>query len=179
MGDPVRGVRECGAGGAWVTVLSWLYSSDSVRPLLDLPDCSRASEESNNFASVVGNRGRRTGICGRGCGPWHSGAGSRKREQTSRVDHISDLSDLMHAILAVGVLVMLAGERINWAKSATGFLWRTWLFLYILPWWLVAARRAEIADPDGKLGSKIENYLPTGSKQFSSCLRHENGARPN
>lgn len=54
---------------------------------------------------------------------------------------------LMHAILAVGVLVMLAGGRINWANCATGFLWRTWLFLYILPWWFVVARRAEIADP--------------------------------
>jgi hypothetical protein len=64
---------------------------------------------------------------------------------------------LIHAILAVGVLVMLAGDRINWANCATGFLWRTWLFLYILPWWLVAARRAEIADPDAQLGSKIEN----------------------
>ena len=50
---------------------------------------------------------------------------------------------LMHALLAVGVLVMLAGDRIKWANCATGFLWRTWLFLYILPWWLVAARRAE------------------------------------
>jgi hypothetical protein len=55
---------------------------------------------------------------------------------------------LMHAILAVGVLVMLAGDRINWAHCATGFLWRTWLFLYILPWWLAAARSAEIPHPD-------------------------------
>jgi hypothetical protein len=53
---------------------------------------------------------------------------------------------LVHAILAVGVLVMVAGDRINWASCATGFLWRTWLFLYILPWWFVV-RRAEIADP--------------------------------
>ena len=45
---------------------------------------------------------------------------------------------LMHAILAVGVLVMVGGDRINWANCATGFLWRTWLFLYILPWWLAA-----------------------------------------
>jgi hypothetical protein len=43
---------------------------------------------------------------------------------------------------------MLAGDRINWA---TGFLWRTWLFLYILPWWFAAARRAENTDLDAKL----------------------------
>ena len=47
----------------------------------------------------------------------------------------------MHAILAVVVVVILAGDRITWANCATGFLWRTWLFLYILPWWLAAAGR--------------------------------------
>ena len=49
-----------------------------------------------------------------------------------------------HALLAVGAVVMLAGDRIAWANCATGFLWRTWLLLYILPWWLAAARRPEI-----------------------------------
>ena len=53
----------------------------------------------------------------------------------------------MHALLAVGVVVMLAGDRIKWANCATGFLWRTWLLLYILPWWLAAARRAEDSSP--------------------------------
>src|SRR5262252_8586918 len=53
----------------------------------------------------------------------------------------------LHAPLVVGVLVMLAGDRIKWANCATGFLWRAWLFLYILPWWLAAARRPEIAGP--------------------------------
>jgi hypothetical protein len=52
----------------------------------------------------------------------------------------------LHALLAVGVLVMLAGDRINWANCATGFIWRTWLLLYILPWWLAAAG---LADSDG------------------------------
>ena len=45
-----------------------------------------------------------------------------------------------HGIIAVGVLVMLAGDRVNWANCATGFLWRTWLGLYILPWWIAALR---------------------------------------
>lgn len=50
---------------------------------------------------------------------------------------------LTHGIIAVAVLVMLAGDRITWASCATGFLWRTWLALYILPWWIAALR------PDG------------------------------
>ena len=54
---------------------------------------------------------------------------------------------LIHTILAMGVVVMLAGDRINWANCATGFLWRTWLLLYALPWWLAAARSAEIPHP--------------------------------
>jgi len=52
----------------------------------------------------------------------------KQAEQTTyRIDR-----GLIHAILAVGVLVRLASDRINWAKGATGFLWRTWLLLYIL-----------------------------------------------
>lgn len=58
---------------------------------------------------------------------------------------------LMHTLLAVSVLVMLGGDRIKWANCATGFLWRTWLLLYILPWWLATKHRAELADPDGDL----------------------------
>ena len=53
-----------------------------------------------------------------------------------------------HALLALGVVIMLAGDRIKWVNCATGFLWRTWLLLYILPWWLVIARRAKLAQPD-------------------------------
>lgn len=45
-----------------------------------------------------------------------------------------------HALILVAGLVMLAGDRIIWANCATGFLWRAWLGLYILPWWLVAMR---------------------------------------
>lgn len=49
-----------------------------------------------------------------------------------------------HAIIVVGVLVMLAGDRITWSNCATGFLWRAWLGLYILPWWLIAIRSRDI-----------------------------------
>jgi hypothetical protein len=50
-----------------------------------------------------------------------------------------------HGLIAVALLVMLAGDRITWVNCATGFLWRTWLALYILPWWLVALRSHEVA----------------------------------
>ena len=63
----------------------------------------------------------------------------------------------LHAILFVGVLVMLAGDRIKWANCATGFLWRTWLFLYILPWWLGAAGRPGIAGPMRRSSNKIDH----------------------
>jgi hypothetical protein len=52
-----------------------------------------------------------------------------------------------HVIIAVAMVVMLAGDRIVWVNCSTGFLWRTWLLLYILPWWLAAARRSEIYPP--------------------------------
>jgi hypothetical protein len=63
----------------------------------------------------------------------------------------------LHAILFVCVLVMLAGDRIKWANCATGFLWRTWLFLYMLPWWLAAAGSPEIVDPMRSSISEIDH----------------------
>ena len=63
----------------------------------------------------------------------------RAEETTYRIYRV-----LTHAIIAVGVLVMIAGDRIVWANCATGFLWRTWLFLYILPWWVAAISAVEI-----------------------------------
>ena len=64
------------------------------------------------------------------------GVDKRAEDVTYRVYRI-----LTHGIIAVAVLVMLAGSRITWTNCATGFLWRTWLGLYILPWWLAALRR--------------------------------------
>jgi hypothetical protein len=46
---------------------------------------------------------------------------------------------LLHALLVIGVLVMVAGGHVKWGSCATGFLWRAWLALYILPWWLACA----------------------------------------
>lgn len=51
-----------------------------------------------------------------------------------------------HALILVAGLVMLAGDRITWANCATGFLWRGWLGLYILPWW-IAMRPRKIGVP--------------------------------
>jgi hypothetical protein len=47
---------------------------------------------------------------------------------------------LTHGLMAVAVLVMVAGDSITWINCATGFLWRSWLGLYILPWWFAAMR---------------------------------------
>jgi len=77
----------------------------------------------------------------------------KKAERTAYRIYRSSL----HALFVVGVVVMLAGDRIKWANCATGFLWRTWLFLYILPWWLAAAGRGEIADPMRSSSHKIDH----------------------
>jgi hypothetical protein len=47
---------------------------------------------------------------------------------------------LNHGILAMGVVVMLFGDRIIWLNCVTGFMWRTWLLVYCLPWWFTALR---------------------------------------
>jgi hypothetical protein len=47
---------------------------------------------------------------------------------------------LNNGILALSVVVMLFGDRIIWLNCVTGFMWRTWLLVYCLPWWFTALR---------------------------------------
>lgn len=60
-------------------------------------------------------------------------------DATYRVNRIA-----VHGMIVMGMVVMLAGDRIRWANCATGFLWRAWLGLYILPWWLLAVRSRKV-----------------------------------
>lgn len=46
---------------------------------------------------------------------------------------------LIHSLLVICVIVMLLGDRIVWINCATGFAWRTWLLLYLLPAWFAAS----------------------------------------
>jgi hypothetical protein len=45
---------------------------------------------------------------------------------------------LLHEILVACVVFMYGGDRIVWVNCATGFAWRIWLLLYMLPIWLTA-----------------------------------------
>jgi hypothetical protein len=45
---------------------------------------------------------------------------------------------LIHGILVGGFAGIVAGDHIHWARCATGFAWRVWLLLYMLPAWLTA-----------------------------------------
>jgi hypothetical protein len=50
---------------------------------------------------------------------------------------------LMHGILALLVVFLLVGDRIVWSNCLTGFAWRAWLLLYVLPAWFTALRSAQ------------------------------------
>ena len=115
-------------------VLSWIFpvGAGLVRNPTGLPQWWGTVDVALAFVVAVGA----LGIQGLG-----HGNVDKQAERTAYRIYRSSL----HALLVVGVLVMLAGDRIKWANCATGFLWRTWLFLYILPWWLAAAGRPEIA----------------------------------
>lgn len=54
---------------------------------------------------------------------------------------------LIHGILAMLVIFFLSGDRIIWINCITGFAWRAWLLLYVLPGWFTALRDA--AHPSG------------------------------
>jgi Ca2+/Na+ antiporter len=47
---------------------------------------------------------------------------------------------LLHGILALVVVFFLFDGRIAWINCITGFAWRAWLLLYVLPYWLTAMR---------------------------------------
>jgi hypothetical protein len=45
---------------------------------------------------------------------------------------------LIHVIFAMFLVFFLFGDRIVWSQCLTGFAWRYWLLLYVLPSWLGA-----------------------------------------
>ena len=47
---------------------------------------------------------------------------------------------LTHGIMAMCIVFFLFGDRITWINCLTGFAWRAWLLLYILPAWFTAVR---------------------------------------
>jgi hypothetical protein len=55
---------------------------------------------------------------------------------------------LIWAVFAVLLLFFLAGDRIVWPNCLTGFAWRYWLLLYILPEWFTALRARTSPPPD-------------------------------
>jgi len=128
--------RAIALAAAVLFVLSWIFpvAAGLVRNPTSLPKWWGTVDVALAFVVAVGA----LGIPGLG----HGNLDKEVEQTTYRIYRRS-----LHALLVVGVVVMLAGDHINWANCATGFLWRTWLFLYILPWWLAAARRPEIADP--------------------------------
>ena len=128
--------RHIAITAAILFVLSWIFpvGAGLMKNPTSLPRWWGTADVALAFVVAVGA----LGIPGLGQGNMNQQA-----EQTTYRIYRGSL----HAILVVGVVVMLAGNRIKWANCATGFLWRTWLFLYILPWWLAARGRPEIAGP--------------------------------
>ena len=111
-------------------VLSWIFpvAAGLVRNPTNLPKWWGTVDVALAFVVAVG-----------ACvipGLAHGNMDKQAEQTTYRIYRTS-----LHAILVVGVVVIVAGDLIAWANCATGFLWRTWLFLYILPWWFAAAGR--------------------------------------
>jgi hypothetical protein len=55
--------------------------------------------------------------------------------QTYRVYRV-----LIHSIFALILIFFLFGDHIAWNRCLTGFAWRGWLLLYVLPAWIAAYR---------------------------------------
>ncbi|HLH17860.1 MAG TPA: hypothetical protein VKX45_11595 [Bryobacteraceae bacterium] len=110
-------------------LISWVFPAAAglAKDTSVLPRWWGAADVTLAFAVAIGGFGV----------PVLAGPVDRKAEESAyRFYRIA-----LHGLMAAGVLVMVAGGRIVWAQCATGFLWRSWLGLYILPWWLAAVGR--------------------------------------
>ena len=138
--------RTIALTAAILFVLSWAFPVDAglVRNPTSLPQWWGTVDVALAFVVAVG------ALIIQGLS--HGNVDQQAERTTYRIYRSS-----LHALLFVGALVMLAGDRMKWANCATGFLWRTWLFLYVLPWWLAAAGRPEIADPMRSSSDKIDH----------------------
>lgn len=47
---------------------------------------------------------------------------------------------LIHSILVLISIFFLFGDHIAWNRCLTGFAWRSWALLYVLPAWIAAYR---------------------------------------
>lgn len=47
---------------------------------------------------------------------------------------------LIHGIFVLMVVFVFFGDRIAWSQCLSGFAWRSWLLLYVLPAWIAAYR---------------------------------------
>jgi hypothetical protein len=47
---------------------------------------------------------------------------------------------LIHGLLAMLIVFFLYGNHASWSNCLTGFVWRTWLILYLLPAWLTVLK---------------------------------------
>jgi hypothetical protein len=64
-------------------------------------------------------------------------ARGRVNQQTEEVSYRA-YRVLIHGIFLGLIIFFLAGDRIIWSQCLTGYLWRGWLLLYALPWWVAA-----------------------------------------
>jgi|SRR5215472_942576 len=128
--------RAIAQTAAILFVLSWIFPvvAGLVRNPTSLPKWWAVMDVALAFVVAVG------ACVMPGLGPGNTD--KQVEQNTYRIYRIYRIyRRSLHAILVVGVVVILAGDRITRANCATGFLWRTWPFLYILPWWLAAVGR--------------------------------------
>src|SRR5215475_3317119 len=109
--------RAIALTAAILFVLSWIFpvGAGLVRNPTSLPRWWGTVDVALAFAVAVGAFGIQ--VLG------HGNLDQQAERATYRIYRSS-----LHALLVVGVLAMLAGDRIKWGNCATGFLWRTWLF---------------------------------------------------
>ena len=98
------------------------------------------SEKHRVLPQVVGHARCWLSLCPCDPGVRNYRAHSGNRGPASRGRQLPNLSGYEQWNTRASVVVMLFGDRIIWLNCVTGFMWRTWLLVYCLPWWFTALR---------------------------------------
>ena len=66
-------------------------------------------------------------------GVWDKKVGGKAVDQSYRAYRV-----LLHGPMALSIVFFALGDRVTWINCLTGFAWRAWLLLYVLPSWFAA-----------------------------------------
>ena len=64
--------------------------------------------------------------------------GQSRISQSEEIQTYRAYRVLIHSLFVFLLIFFLFGNHVAWNRCLTGFVWRSWLLLYVLPAWIAA-----------------------------------------